>query len=436
MRQLILICFAVLVAVGARAESTLERRYSFDKLEGFWSATLGATPPDAAPYERLVEGDEPPAAVTPAPVDFGLPQIGEIIGESAEENGQITRLGFPVIPLDEGEAATMMRRLAWAELYLTRYRFYVAASTDPSDAVARMAGRQIAAGLETYLVNARLYYAAPDMQEKCTRLMRLQTLATGALAAIGQVAVPADWARLAEIQHELGPALDAVPLATLVCSVEPVRGQRETRRIVITRVRELLAAAAREKVDETLVLLDAAAEEFQTLVNNMDVEIKTAEILDLERRFGNAAANLELVKTDQLRADMTIQELEAVDLSALSRPGDLEDLTNAEGLITDMAGRIDVVLDSLSALGDLTPISGTGAALSACSALRDLYEDLDLDRDSAVLSAEIVGPYEDCLTRTRAAVTEANTPNLQTVLAAELAHHVRRLSENFFTGTQ
>ncbi|MBS0125394.1 hypothetical protein [Thetidibacter halocola] len=413
-------------------DTIVDRRYSSDKLDTFWASTLGAEAPDASLFDMMVPGTpDSVEPVTDAAPDFGLPGLGQIIGETATSGaGQGTRLAFPVIPLAPEEAAVLHRRLAFAELYLGRYEFYERASTDTAAILDGLTRHQVAAGLEAYLSYARLYFAQPTMTEKCRMLRRIRALSAGVLSTRGTVDVPAGWEALLPIQVATAERLEDSPLAALVCSVEPVRGRGETVRIVETRVRETVAAEARAKVEDSLVLLDAAAAEFQDLVNRMDVEIKSAEILDLERRFGNAAANLRLVKEDGLNADVTIAELNAVDLSTLRQPGQLQDLETAQARMSQMAERMRTVLNQLAALADVTADPALSLSLFNCAQLRGLYQNLDFQRDTGVLTASIQGPYDACLTSARTVASSLTAPSLQAAFMAELAHHVRRLSEN------
>src|SRR5690606_32994714 len=126
--------------------------------------------------------------------------------------------------------------------------------------------------------------------------------AAGPLSGIDADLLPGDWRDLLAIQAATAARLGGDVLAGTVCGVEPVRGRAETIRIIENRVRERIITEVRAKVDDTLTLLAASAAEFTTLVNRMDVPILSAEILELERVLGNAAANMMLVKEDQLRA--------------------------------------------------------------------------------------------------------------------------------------
>jgi hypothetical protein len=426
-----LVCLAL--ATPAAAQSVLERRYTSDKLDGFWQATLGATPPDPAWFEMLAGGEAEPVADAPPAADLGVPCPGVIIGESVHPAGGGAAKAFPVIPLPAEEAAILNRRLAWAELYLARYRFFERVSTDDAATLAALTERQYAAGLEAWLILARLYYSAPDLQEKCARLTRLEAIAAGPLSGLSEEAGEPDWLVLVPIQAAASAGLDAGPLAALVCSVQPVRGRGEMARIVETRVAERIMQEVRAKVEDTLVLLRAASEEFQALVNDMDVEILSAEIMELERVLGNAQANMLLVKEDQLNAAQTIATLKAVDLSSLNQPGELSELQTATERMAAMTALMDAVLGALAGLDGVQADPESVATLAPCAGLRGAYPAIDLTRDTGVLTAEIMGPYEDCIGRARAVLARFQDPSLQKAQMAELAARVRQLSEAILT---
>jgi hypothetical protein len=255
----------------------------------------------------------------------------------------------------------------------------------------------------------------------------------GPLAGITEEALPPGWRPLAPIQAAASERLDAAVLAALVCTVTPVRTRGEMERIVTTRVRERIMGEVRIKVDETLVLLRAASGEFQALVNDMDVPILSAEILELERVLGNARANMLMVKEDQLSAADTIATLQAVDLSALDEPAELEEYEAADRRMQEMVSLIDGVLGAVAELDQINGDEDVAIELAPCGALRGAYLALDLGRDSSALTREVNDPYEDCLARARAVVTRFQQPTLQKALMAELATRVRQLSEAFLS---
>lgn len=423
-----------LLPLTAAGQSILARRYTSDKLDGFWQGTLGATAPDPARLAILAPGPDAPEPVRPAPAlpDFGLPFEGEIIGESAGQGGATVARAFPVIPMSPDDAAVLNRRLAWSEIYLNRYRYFEPVSTDTADTLGALTARQSAAGLEAYLVTARLYFAADNLPEKCRRLTRMAELAAGPLAGLDAAAPPEGWQPLVPLMRATETRLGDDALAALACAVEPVRGRAETARLVETRVRERIMQEVRAKVEDTLRLLEAASAEFQALVNQMDVPIASAEIMEFERVLGNASANMLLVKEDRLKAKDTIATLKAVDLSTLNQPGELREFEDGAARMTAMVGLIDEVL---AALADLAAVGdpAIAAELAPCATLRGAYGALDLSRDSGTLAREIGQPYEDCLARARAVVARFQEPSLAKAQMAALARHVRQISETYLS---
>ena len=425
----------VLGALPVAADSILDRRYTSAKLDGLWLGTLGAVIPQAEWFAVLAPGPEAaePVGDAPSELDFGVPFFGEIIGESATPDGTIVARAFPVIPLSRADAAVLTRRLAWAEIYLNRYRYFEAVSTDTSKTLAALTARQYAAALEAYLITARLYFAAPDLTGKCTRLTRMQELVAGPLSGLDAGAPLPDWQSLVSIQTATAARLGTDALVGLVCSVEPVRGRAETVRIVETRVRERIMQEVRSKVQDTLQLLEAASAEFQRLVNDMDVPIASAEILELERVLGNASANMILVKEDQLKAADTISELQAVDLSSLNQPGQLTEFEEGKTRMVAMVALIEEVMDAMAELAQVVDDPDIGAELTPCAGLRGAYTALDLTRDTGTLARQILGPYEDCIARARAVVARFQEPSLDKAFMAELARQVRQISEAYLS---
>lgn len=420
---------AVLAAMvgAADAQTVLDRRYTSVKLDGLWAGTLGTAPPPAALFSLLAPGGAAPAPVA-APADFGLPFTGVLMGETASPTGTATR-AFPVIPLDDADAATLTRRLAWAEIYLSRYRFYAPVSTDDAAMLQALTARQYAAGLEAYLYSARLYFAAPDLPEKCRRLTRMRELGQGPLSGMTDAAVPQGWRALIPVQTATAARLGDDTLARLVCSVEPVRGRAATIELVETRVRERIITAVRAKVDETLTLLNARAVEFQGVVNDMDVTILSAEIIELERVLGNAASNMVMVKEDQLAAAATIATLQAIDLSSLNQPTELTEFQVGQTRMTAMQAEIETVMSAIADLAATVDDPAVSADLAPCDALRGAYSALNLTQDTGTLTARMVGPYEDCLRRARDVVARFQQPSLEKAFMAELSARVRQISE-------
>jgi hypothetical protein len=212
-----------------------------------------------------------------------------------------------------------------------------------------------------------------------------------------------------------------------------VRGRAETARLVETRVRERIVQQLRRQVQDTLSLLEAASTEFQAMVNAMDVPIKSAEIMELERVLGNASANMMLVKEDQLKAAQTIATLQAVDLSTLAQPGQLSDFEQGRTRMVATVALIDGVMGALADLAQLVDDPAIAAELAPCAGLRGAYPALDLSRDTATLAQQIGGPYQTCLARARSVVDRFQEPSLDQAVMAELARHVRQLSETYLT---
>ena len=438
MRLILSSLIALLMALAAppgHAESILDRRYTSAKLDGFWQETLGASAPQADWFQILVPGSDAVEPVTEVPAlpDFGVPFPGTVIGESATPAGETETSAFPVIPLSREDAAVLIRRLAWSEIYLNRYRFFEPVSTDTSDVLETLNGRQFAAGLEAALITARLYFAAPDLTEKCRRLTRLRELDASALAGLSADATPAAWRDLVPGYEAATERVGNSALAALVCSVEPVRGRAETIRLVETRVRERIMEEVRRKVEDTLTLLEAASTDFQTLVNDMDVTINSAEILELERVFGNAASNMVLVMEDQLKAGETLAELSAVDLSQLNQPGQLREFETGQAHMAAMVVVIDDVMAAMADLSSITDDPEIAVELAPCEALRNAYSALDLSLDSGTLSRRIEDPYNDCISRVRAVVARFQEPTLNQAMTAELSRHVRQISEAYLS---
>ena len=417
------------------AESVLTRSYTSVKLDRLWQKSLGQIAPEITWFAILAPGPDAaePVRDVPPESNFGVPFFGEVIGESEAPNGATVTNAFPVVPLSREDAAVLTRRLAWAEIYLNRYRYYASVSTDTSETLATLTARQYAAALEAYLITGRLYFAASDLTEKCTRLTRMQNLAKGALSGLDVEATPADWQPLVPIQLATAARLGTAALAGLVCSVEPVRGRAETVRMVETRVRERIMQEVRLKVKDTLDLLEAASTEFQSLVNKMDVTILSAEIMELERVLGNASANMILVKEDQLKAAKTIADLQAVDLSTLKKPGQTEEFEQGQGRIAAMVALIEEVMGAMAELAQVVDDPDIATELSPCEALRGRYSSLDLTRDTGTLAREIGGPYEDCIAQVRAVVQRFQEPSLDKAFMAELARHVRQISETYLS---
>lgn len=416
------------------AQSILTRSYTSAKLDELWAGTLGSSPPDPQWFEMLAPGaDTPEPTTVVAQPDFGVPFTGVVTGESVTPTGATEVRTFPVLPMSPEHAAVLNRRLAWAEIYLSGYRFYEAVSTDGAAVLAALTERQYAAGLEAYLITARLYFALPDLPGKCLRLTRLNELAAGPLSGIAADRLPEDWRPLLPVQTAAAGRLGGDVLAGIVCGVEPVRGRAETLRIVENRVRERILSEVRAKVDDTLVLLEASAAEFTALVNRMNVPILSAEILELERVLGNAAANMLLVKEDQLRAAQTIATLQAVDLSSLNQPTELQEFNDGQSRMSSIAGLIEEVMAALADLAAVVEDSAVRADLEPCGVLRGAYGALDLALDTGTLTQAINGPYEDCLNRARTVVARFQEPSLDKALMAELARHVRQISETYLS---
>jgi hypothetical protein len=430
-----LLVVAVLSAGPGNAQSILERRYTSAKLGGLWQATLGAAAPETEWFTLLAPGSGAAAPVRDAPPAgiVGLPFPIEVIGESTAPGGTTVRKAFPVIPLPAEEAAVLNRRLAWAEIYLNRYRYFEAVSTDGAETLATLTARQYAAALEAYLITARLYFSANDLPVKCLRLKRMREIDEGALSRLAAGAPLPDWRPLVALHSAAAARLGSDELARLVCAVEPVRGRAETALLVETRVRERIVQQLRRQVQDTLTLLEGASTEFQGLVNQMDVLIKSAEIMELERVLGNARANMLLVKEDQLKAAETIAALQAVDLAALNQPGQLSEFEQGRTRMAATVALIDGVMGALASLAQVTGDPTIAAELAPCTELRGAYPALDLSRDTASLAQQINGPYLNCIARARTVVDRFQEPSLDQALLAELARHVRQLSETYLT---
>lgn len=412
----------VMSAIGHADAQVTRPGYSSAKLSEMWGRTLGGDAPDVDHYRPLAPGGAVPDPVTPV-AEADHPFGGAVIGEAATGAGPAAQHAFPVVPLSADDAAVLMPRLAWAEMYLARYRAFTPFSTDTAETLTDLTQRQYAAGLEAWLITARLYFAARDLPGKCGRLLRLREIGAGSLSGMTADNLPPPWRDLLPIHTAAAARLQDGALTELVCAVQPVRGRAETVRLVETRVRERVVAQVRAKVTDTLVLLDASAERFTSLVTRMDVAIASAQIMELERVLGNAAANMILVRDDQLNAARTLQTLEQTDLSSLNQPTELSEFAQGKDRVTAVTGQIGAVL------AELATLSASGAEMAPCSALTGLYDGLDMNADSASQARRVTGPYDTCLAAAQGVVARLQTPDAQTALIAELARHVRQISE-------
>jgi hypothetical protein len=421
-------------ASAARAESVLQRAYTSEKLNGFWISTLGGAAPEAARFRLLVPGSNAPAPTREtSPADFGLPSIGEVIGEGVTPNGAVQAHGFPVIPMSADDASVLVRRLAWAEIYLNRYRYFAPVSTDTAATLTDLLNRQFAAAIEAYLITARLYFSADDLPGKCRHLTRLREIDLGPMSAIAVEKLPPAWQPLLPIATAVRTRLGGDSLTQLVCSVRPLRGRAETVNFLETRVRETIMVAVRAKVEETLRLMNASSQAFQTLVNNMNVPIKSAEVMELQRVLGNAEANMVLVKDDQLKAAQTIATLRAADLSSLNQPEALSEFESGKAKMATIIGRIEAVMSALAELARVTNDPNISVEMAPCAILAGAYSALDLRLDTGTLSRNIEQPYNDCIAHARVVVSRFQQPSLQKANMAELAKNVRQISEAYLS---
>ncbi|MDP3896845.1 MAG: hypothetical protein Q8Q62_09225 [Mesorhizobium sp.] len=424
-----------LAAAPALADTILERRYTFDKLDAFWLATLESPPPSASWFDVL-GGANAPAPVVPPPANVvsDLPFGGVIIGEDRTAGATAVRRGFPVIAIPLDIAPTLHKRLALLELYLVRYRYFERGDGNTAAQLDLLRRRQMSAAAELYLIGAMLYFAEPTLQAKCQRLERIVSVEKDSLTAAAAETMEPGWRPLMPVLATVRGRLDADRLRKMVCAIAPVRTRGEMQRIVTTRVGERVMQRVEAKVRDALSLLNAAGREFQGLVNDMDVEIKSAEILELERVLGNVESNLMLVKNDQLNAATTIAEIQAVDLSQLNQPSDLQEYKRAQEKLAAMVGEIDKVLEATARLSATTPDPAIQQELRVCESLGSLYDQLDLARDTASLEASVLVPYTNCLSAAETVVRRFQAPSLDQAFAAELSRHVRQLSEAFLVG--
>ncbi|RAZ92842.1 hypothetical protein DPM33_02955 [Mesorhizobium hawassense] len=437
MRALAAILLWTFASAAAQADSIVQRAYTWQQLDQLWSRTLAAASPDPTRFSLLGAGASAPAPSRDVPPsDLGVPFAGDVVGESANPQGATSVHAFPVIPLSADDASVLMRRLAWAEIYLGRYRYFAPVSTDAADTLTTLSARQYAAALEAYLITARLYFSADDLPGKCVRLTRLNEIAKGPMSGATADALPEPWRPLLPIAQATRDKLGTDVLAKLVCSVQPVRGRADTVKLVETRVQEKIITAVRAKVDETLGLMNAKATEFQTLVNNMNVPIKSAEVIELERVLGNAQANMVLVKEDQLKAAATIAALSAVDLSTLNQPTSLQEFQNGKTKLATVVDQINSVMTTMATLAQVSNDPALSAQLAPCAALQGAYSALDLSRDTGALTAQIDGPYEACINQARTVVAQFQQPSLEKTQMAALAKFVRQISEAYLLTVQ
>ena len=227
--------------------------------------------------------------------------------------------------------------------------------------------------------------------------------------------------------------MGADALAKLTCSVQPVRGRQETKKIVETRVRDKVMVEVRAKVNDTLTLLNASSTEFQSLVNEMNVPISSAEIFELERVLGNASANMILVKEDQLKANDTIASLRAVDLTSLKQPTALQEFEDGLSKTKSMVALIDQTLGTMADLATISGDRALAAHMAPCAKLRGIYARLDLSQSSDVASKAINQPYEDCIAGAAVVASQFQQPSLLKAQMAELARRVRQISAIYLT---
>ena len=435
--RIVVSAVALMACLSAQAQTILERRYSFDKLDQFWRETLASQAPQPSWFEPLAVPTAP-APVTEPPAENPISDVpfgGVIIGETRPSAGTApVRRAFPVVAMAADVAPILHKRLALLEIYLSRYRDFERGQKDTAEQLDQLRRRQLSAATELSLIVTMLYFAEPTLQAKCTRLQRLARVRKEMPADLPDGSVEPAWLPLMPVLMAARARLDADAMRDTVCAVEPVRTRGEMQRIVTTRVGEHVMREVDKKTRDALTLLNQAGEEFQALVNGMNVPIKSAEILELERLLGNVESNLLLVKNDELRASVTIAEVQAVDLTTINQPGDMREYETATAKLASMVSEIDAVLEATAELSAASDDPSVRTDLAVCDGLGSLYDRLDLTRDTATIEAGVLSPYTTCLTAVDAVVRRFQAPSLDQAFAAELSRNVRQISEAFLQG--
>lgn len=418
------------------ADSIFERRYLFEKLDQFWNRTIGEQAPDASWFAGLSDGSTQASLVVDLEATplLNLPFDGLLIGDDQQQENQGSTLkGFPVVRLPREHAKQLYKRMAQLELYLQRYRYFERSATDTQEALNLLRTRQLSATVELYLSYLTLYFAEGDFTRKCQRLRRARELEPLTLAVTAIDQLPLAWQPLHSVLLASRQRFHEDTLSVLVCQVQPARTRGETEKLIKMRVEALVSQRVEEKINETLIALNTARAGFQSLINDMDVQIATADIIDLERVLGDVKANLMMVKEDQLQADVLIDQLQSVDLSSLHSPDDLVEYETAHHRMQAMAAAIVDVLESVSALSELTTDSigepiGTPFA-EHCSGLAQPYRELDFSRNTSELAGTVLERYENCLLTASEMIERFREPSRFKALMAVLSAHVLQLSQ-------
>ena len=440
---LLLLVFSTILPTVSGNATVLDRRYTFSKLDEYWTTSIDRNPPNSQWFAKLVEeGDmyNPVVDVTPGERedgddDFPLEFPG-ITGEDPEAPDVSRKLhGFPVLAIPRAHAQKLYKRLAQLEMYLSRYKYFHQDSADTADQIILLTKRHKSASMEMYLSHLLLYFAESTFENKCLRIRRVRDIGERSLQSLQKEDLLEDWEPLYEIYVAGKEKFGGDLLKEMACGVKPPRTRGEMEKIIKARVRVLIFKEVNKKIDETLILLRQASSNFQQLVNQMDVTIQTKEIFQLEQDLGNVRANLLMVKDDLLKAAELIGKLKNVDLSQLDNPADLQEFKEAKEMMENMAGAILSVLEGMLKLTNISKDPAMVSQVKKCEGLDASYRNIDFSLNTASLKNKIVPRYESCLKAVERLVTPYRKPTAYKKLMAEFAKHVHHLSQTILGNT-
>lgn len=436
----VILTIFIIFSAASDASTILERRYIFDKLDDLWKGTIAQEAPQESWFTELVaEGSGYQAVLEDPPLRSGedsstfddLPFEGVLLGEDASaRSGDRSRQvrGFPVIALPKGLGSNLYKRLAQLEIYLNRNMDFAPTSTDTAEELDALRRRMQSATLETYLLHLLLYFSENTFDKKCSRLQRVKELEVQGLQGWEEKDLLTPWKNLWVIYQNAKSKFSQDIMRALACKVKPTRTRGEVEKIIKEKAESLIHYEVKNKIEETFVLLQEASSKFQQLVTMMDIEMKTKEIMELERVLGNVQANLLIVKHDQLKAGDLIEKLRRVDLSQLNTAGGLQELKESNALTENLALKIATFLKDLSAIAQVSRDAQITESLKDCKGLEAFYQNLDMSSDTATLRNRLMPRFEGCLISVQGLIEKNKKPSASKKLMGKMSQHMQQIS--------
>ncbi len=342
------------MAKQLNAQTPFVEKYTFTQLNDFWKSTGGSPSADkaAAMYEaallttNLKDVEKTPETMEAEKPKGVLGQISALLGAkpspTSPESIPEPSYTFFTYRLTAATSAFLTDRQIKLNNFLSRSAFYDASGiladapvgdtavlTRVNKEKAELAKLRRAASLELYYIQIARTAQATKLPVKCRSIQDADSLRAPLLTDVKSASLTdedfkvyfADSAKpLVSLFSKIDKRYGQTVATKAACLARPLLSKSEQESKIIAKVEGKVVNYLQDEQSppkQTLAAINAIVQKYKTVLESIQVDPKTKELLELERNLANVQSNVEMVASDMLLVKADVEKMSTLDLSTI-----------------------------------------------------------------------------------------------------------------------